>query len=118
MGNHLNRLQRRLARSRNPGSTRSVGRPSEPTRSALAEALGYPAQAKLKVGAPDDVHEREADAVAERVMATPDSALQRKPADGGAATDATSAAAGGRSLPPDERAFFEPRLGADLGRVR
>ena len=34
-------------------------------------------QAKLKVGAPNDVYEQEADRVAEQVMSTPDSAIQQ-----------------------------------------
>lgn len=51
----------------------TVARPAatESGRSAVQDILGYPLQAKLTVGAPDDVHEREADAVAERVMRMP-----------------------------------------------
>jgi hypothetical protein len=120
---------------------------------ALRDALGYPVQAKLKVGAPDDVHEREADAVAERVMAAPEATVQRKCENcaqedeqkkdaeqsepekqdeeiqrketGGAATLTNNGAAaiaasrgGGQPLPTGERAFFEPRMGANLGPVR
>jgi len=51
---------------------------AEVNRTALQDALGYPVQTKLKVGSPDDAHEREADAVAERVMAVPEATLQRK----------------------------------------
>lgn len=52
--------------------------PGETNRTALQEALGYPVQAKLKVGSPDDVLEREADAVADRVMATPEASAERE----------------------------------------
>ena len=123
---------------------------ADANRAALQDALGYPVQTKLKVGAPDDVHEREADAVAARVMAMPegiqrkcenceqedaqkkeqvepekqDEDIQRKEAGGAATLTSTGATAiatsrgGGRPLPASERAFFEPRLGANLGRVR
>ncbi len=150
----------------------------------VAEALGAPLQAKLTLGAPDDAQEREADAVAERVMRMPEGAMAaegpvqrkcaecekedeavRRQSDGeaeeeelqrqaggeeeeeevqrqaegeeeeetlqtkaegaragtvGADTAARIRAArgGGASLPAAERAFFEPRLGADLSRVR
>lgn len=50
-------------------------------REGVAEILGYPVQAKLTLGSPDDAHEREADAVADRVMAMPDARVQRKCAD-------------------------------------
>jgi Domain of unknown function (DUF4157) len=147
MGNHLNRLQRRLARNRTSASARTVARPADQARAPVAEALGYPVQAKLKVGAPDDAHEREADAVADRIMAAPEGAVQRKcencereedekkpeahrdeeirrkPMPDGitgtaAGTAALPSAGGGKPLPASERAFFEPRLGADLGSVR
>ncbi|MEZ5906464.1 MAG: DUF4157 domain-containing protein [Geminicoccaceae bacterium] len=89
-------------------------------------------QAKLKIGPVDDPLEREADRVAERLV-------------GGSAAEAASLSpaapgqvqrkvrrlrrrhprrpAGGRprsghALPASERAFFEPRLGRDLGAVR
>ena len=125
----------------------------EANRAALQDALGYAVQAKLKVGAPDDAHEREADSVAERVMAMPQATVQRKcehceqedeqkkdaeqsepekqdeevqrKETGGEATLAPAGAAaiatsrgGGQPLPANERAFFEPRLGANLGPVR
>ncbi|MCB1124985.1 MAG: DUF4157 domain-containing protein [Verrucomicrobiae bacterium] len=50
----------------------------EDHRTALQEVLGHPVRTKLKVGAPDDAREREADAVAERVMADEEQPLQRK----------------------------------------
>ena len=42
-------------------------------------ALGHVIQAKLKVGAPDDAYEREADRIADLVMRIPDPGIQRKP---------------------------------------
>jgi hypothetical protein len=40
---------------------------------------GTPVQAKFRVGAPDDTYEREADAVADRVMRMPADEIRRKP---------------------------------------
>ena len=101
---------------------------------------------KLAVGPADDAYEREADAVAERVMRMPTPTVRRKCAacahddeetvrrkTGGAgpgpapavvaaaAPMAERAVAGlgqGAALPASERSFFEPRFGHDLGRVR
>ncbi|BBO82240.1 hypothetical protein DSCO28_28060 [Desulfosarcina ovata subsp. sediminis] len=120
-------------------------------------------QPKLIVGAPNDVHEKEADRVADAVMRMPDEALVRQPLEEAALTQATPvgydangpdlqrqaedeeeeellqpksegsdrlpvtpgaerAIAGrrgtGQPLPAESRAFFEPRLGRDLSRVR
>lgn len=139
---------RRLGRMRR----QAIARPArlDGQRAAIQEVLGYPVQAKLRVGAPDDVREREADAVADRVMAAPDAVVQRKcaaceqedarrheegtapvPDDealrkasggevtaGAAAAEAIGTGGQGQPLPAGERAFFEPRLGVDLGRVR
>ena len=115
-------------------------------RSHLQEVLGYPVQTKLKVGSPDDVQEREADAVADKVMASEDETIQRKctqcaqeepekqdapeaepeevqrketaaaPAASGASLPAGRG--GGQPLASSHRAFFEPRLGTNLGQVR
>lgn len=98
-------------------------------------------QAKLEVGAPGDVYEREADAVADRVMRSPaagaslarldiqrkcaacekdDESVQRQGA-GPVSPDAEQAhraRGAGAPLPETMRNFFEPRLGADLGGVR
>lgn len=38
-----------------------------------------PIQPKLKIGAPDDQYEREADRVADQIMLMPEPGLQRKP---------------------------------------
>lgn len=91
---------------------------------------------KLEVGAIDDPAEREADAIADRVMAgdapasaasssTPSAApvARAKPAGGtmpvgGAAASAVGALGGGKPMPASDRAFFEPRLGQDLSHVR
>jgi len=137
---------RRQARSRRG----VVGKPThaDANRAALQDVLGYPVQTKLKLGSPDDAHEREADATAERVMAAPEGAVQRKcdtcaqeddqkagnsepekdkavqrKEAGGEATFAPASAAaigagGGQTLPAAERAFFEPRMGASFGQVR
>lgn len=103
-------------------------------------ALGI--QPKLKVGAPDDPYEQEADAVAERVvrMPGPPATIQRKctacedeerkpiqtkreisqdaktaPSAGLAVREAVRE---GSRLPNDVRAYFEPRFGYDFSRVR
>lgn len=67
---------RRLARPRRlPAAKPTHG---EANRAALQDVLGYPVQAKLKLGTPDDAHEREADTMADRVMAMPEGKVQRK----------------------------------------
>ncbi len=80
-------------------------------------------QMKLRVSQPGDVHEREADQVAEQVMRMPDSAA----ASGGdapthASTPASATAdtipSGGQPLDATARAFMEPRFGHDFGHVR
>jgi len=105
-------------------------------------------QRKARLSTPGDRHEREADAVAERVMrmaspsaasvaesdmrlqrkcsACEDETLQREPSgaarpDGaGLDVDTAEAAArqGGSPLSDDLRAFFEPRFGQDFSAVR
>src|SRR6266545_990960 len=105
-------------------------------------------QPKLTIGQPGDVFEQEADEVADRIMrsvspaviqrkyaASSDGApceqcrneekLQAKEASGGAADASpaverslTSLRGGGEPLPTPVRTFFEPRLAADLSKVR
>ncbi len=133
-------------------------------RQQTVRTLGQILRPKLSVGAPDDAQEREADALAERVMRLPESGdnpgeerLQpacpacrddeervrrvSKPEEdeeedkelrtkatgtdglvGPVATDTASRIqarrGAGMPLPPSERAFFEPRFGADFSRVR
>lgn len=91
-----------------------------------------PLQAKLTIGAPDDPYEREADAVADRLlrMDAPAPAplsisplVQRKAsgpacAAPGAVASAVASPAPGAPLSPATRAYFEPRFGQDLSHVR
>jgi hypothetical protein len=90
-------------------------------------------QAKLAVSQPSDRSEREAERVAEAVLAEEDLATERadvatvdRQTAGG--TDATvddeteseirSVTSGGRPLSASERSFFEPRFGRDFSDVR
>ena len=105
-------------------------------------------QPKLAISQPGDVHEEEADRIADQVMRTPEPALKRAcsgcdsgatpcPAceekaaiaerkadhDGHAKSDSAPARfveslGSGRPLDPDTRAFFEPRFGTDFSHVR
>ncbi|HVQ07035.1 MAG TPA: DUF4157 domain-containing protein [Allosphingosinicella sp.] len=91
-----------------------------------------PLQAKLTIGAPDDPYEREADAVADRLLRMDGPApaplsisplVQRKAsgpvcAAPGALASAVSSPASGAPLSPATRAYFEPRFGQDLSHVR
>jgi hypothetical protein len=131
--------------------------PGVPASGSVASPLGpsdaarsLPLQAKLEVGAVDDLLEHEADNVARQVMQMPAAGtpLARCPCGGTPGPDGECAAcraehlaraAGGvaapalREAPPSvgaalarrgssldnpTRAFFEPRLGVDLGGVR
>jgi uncharacterized protein DUF4157/putative peptidoglycan binding protein len=102
-------------------------------------------QAKLTVGRPNDIHEQEADRVAEQVMQMREPAIRPQPAcmehgssrrdqgevvrikdfgghepDVGTSIEASlrSLDGGGQSLPQSVRASFEPRFGCDFSRVR
>ncbi|KAB8145928.1 DUF4157 domain-containing protein [Chloroflexia bacterium SDU3-3] len=102
---------------------------------------GLPIQAKLTVGAADDPYEREADRVADQVMAAPDREIEEQataaisPLDAGGLRTSREGAAGsfeagagfeqqlgaaggGSPLPEATRAFMEPRFGADFSGVR
>jgi hypothetical protein len=87
-------------------------------------AIGRQIQAKLKVSEPGDVHEQEADRIADQVMRTPPAGtVHAKAAAGNASRVAPSAtlgnvASGGQKLPASVRAFFEPRFGHDFSHVR
>src|SRR5437762_518881 len=80
--------------------------------------------ARLAVSPPDDPNERQAEQVAEKVVAVPDGSASGggpgppsdDPTPSGPSADA--APAGGRPLAPADRAFFEPRFGHDFGAVR
>ena len=109
----------------------------------LASAVGNRAfgrllQAKLKVGAPDDAYEQEADRVAAEIMRMPDGSTQsenpppnttshvqrRVSGDSGAGIGTAPPivqevlSSPGRPLDIATRAFFEPRFGRDFGSVR
>jgi len=93
-------------------------------------------QAKLSVGSPDDIHEQEADHIADQVMRMPESPAVEIPgekeeklvslkAEGGGVPlsgelddRVRSLEGGGAPLGEGERAFFEPRFGTDFSQVR
>jgi hypothetical protein len=88
------------------------------------------AQAKLTIGAPDDIYEQEADRVANAVMRMPDESLYRHPLEEadellktkdvvdespdvmttGMASVIASVRGGGQPLQTSERTFFESRF--------
>jgi hypothetical protein len=95
------------------------------------------APAGLRVGPANDRFEREADRIAERIMAMPGTPARHRIAEEDSSerirakalpgtvsrhTGGLEAALGrsgpGKPLPAAERAFFEPRFGRDLGAVR
>ena len=97
-------------------------------------------QAKLKIGQPGDKYEQEADRVADAVMRMPEPEMQRQvePEEeeeeemlqAKSREDATfevtndlesqinAIKGGGRPLAKSERAYFEPRFGADFSQVK
>ncbi len=115
----------------------------EPEEELEGEGESVAAKSELTVGAPGDRYEREADAVADRVMAMPEPSVQRQGLEGEleeekeggeaplqAKAEATpvvtprlkgeldSTRGSGAPLSRDVRAFMEPRLGRDLSPVR
>lgn len=110
-------------------------------------SLGVPMQAKLAIGQPRDVNEREADAVADQVMRMPEPWLQRCSCGGSAESDGECAEcrnqrlsrqrnaedhaettavppiahevlrSPGRQLDPTTQAYMEPRYGHDFSQV-
>lgn len=94
-------------------------RPAEATeedeRLAGAGTRGGPVRRAPKVGRSDDPAETQADQVADRILRMPRSP---DPGESPLRPLTLPAAGGGRPLAADTRAFFEPRLGVDLGRVR
>jgi hypothetical protein len=97
--------------------------------------MSAPIQTKLTVNTPGDAYEQEANRVAEQVMRTPEPQLQRvctaceeeeklqrngEGAGGDAAPPIVHEVlrSTGYALDPTTRAFMEPRLGHDFGRVR
>ena len=91
---------------------------SSTSRQEVQQILRSPGiQPALVVGAPDDLLEREADQVADAVMRMPDrgrDVLHSCDLD----DRAHALDGGGVPLGEGERAFFEPRFGADFSRVR
>ncbi|WP_306533317.1 DUF4157 domain-containing protein [Geobacter sp.] len=92
-------------------------------------------QTKLAIGAPDDIHEQEADRLADQVMRMPESVCpeciegdevahttetggQALEAPYGLETGLDALKGSGTPLSQAERSFFEPRFGADFSRVR
>jgi hypothetical protein len=115
--------------------------PAQPVVQRKCAACGgdgdeLPVQARLEVGPVDDLHEREADAVADRMTGAgpvvapaitplPGGRLARKaaapgPAGGSGANLAGALAAqgSGAQLAPEALNYFEPRFGRDLSHVR
>lgn len=107
------------------------------TRQDVQQILRGPkVQPKLVIGAPNDVFEREAERVADQVMRMPEATalepeeeeekLVSPKADGGGAAPLSDELAdriqglegGGSPLGEGDRAFFEPRFGADFSQVR
>ena len=133
-------------RSANAASVESVDELNAVDRceGSTTTALPWFIQAKLTVGAADDPLEREADRIAERVMRLPvadngvapgvkgaccascaEAKVQRyatsaQPDDSSASLDLVRqvVSGSGRPLSAEDRAFFEPRLGASLADVR
>ena len=100
-------------------------------------------QARLRVGAPNDIYEQEAERIADQVMgmqegesapapaASPspgrqeEEPIQARASDTGTPevtpdleSSINALKSGGQPLPASSRAFFEPRFGADFSRVR
>ena len=121
-------------RSPTPSPTRHGGTHRELIRRILR---GSPDQNKLTVGAPDDVHERQAEQVADAVMRMPDKSFRHRPESQAindvksrnllnshslVSEDPTLNSAlrqdSGHPLPSAQTAFFESRFGCDFKKVR
>ncbi len=131
-------LQRVIAATRSNGQAN--GSQTTPAKSTTKSKI----QPKLYVNEPDDQYEQEADQIAEAVMRMP--ALATPPPDDEEPADLTprsslqpaiqmqsegvpevspeteanieALSGGGETLPPEEQAFFEARIGADFSNVR
>jgi hypothetical protein len=89
-------------------------------------------QAKMKIGQPGDIYEKEADRVAEQVMQMPEPQLQRQPIEEEEEESPSQTSevtpnlesrinvngGEGQLLSASTRAFFEPRCGYDFSQVR
>jgi hypothetical protein len=136
----------RQAKSAEPHSSPDSVRASETARASISRA-GFDGrrtvllssrgiQPSLRVSQPQDPAEREADRVADAVMAMPapapiatqrsPPAIHREPSAAGGpaaarpevAAEVRSASGGGRPLPAKARGFLEPRFGASFAGVR
>ena len=136
MGDELTRVARKKH-----GSSTTEGTPvAEVAASSAAPVAGLvaPVRRRVTVGAADDVHEVEADAVAERVVGAlrthadqpseqGGGSVSSSPAvvgaaggdlDDGTAASLAQSRGGGTGLPTDVRRTMESAMGADLGGVR
>ena len=146
MDRELDRRSRKPEPLYHPGheASQESGREASrvcPAKSAGASMPRFLQRRALQLDARQSPLEREADAVAEHIMRMPDGAALgsasasssgddrplRRAAESGTGTNLPPAAGpaldaalgtGGAQLPAAERAFFEPRLGADLSSVR
>jgi hypothetical protein len=135
-------------KSSDKGYNTNFDAPSQPAGNLATQRLlrSGTIQPKLAISQPGDVHEQEADRIAEEVMRMPEPALQcagcesaatpcpaceekaaiaqrKADHDSHAKSDSASASfveslGSGRPLDPQTRAFFEPRFGADFSHVR
>lgn len=118
-----------IRRKCRPRSTATPHGPAPARRSwsPVASLAHVPAHAPPMIGAANDRAERQADTAADRVMRRT-AAPSHEPVAGGVSAAATpagpvvrsalAALGGGAPLAAAERAFFEPRFGADLSKVR
>ncbi|CAG0966632.1 hypothetical protein GPROT1_01228 [Gammaproteobacteria bacterium] len=123
----------RTVRSPNPLAFCSAGAAQQTQVRQILRSPGI--QTKLTVGAPDDIHEQEADRLADQVMRMPEPSCpeciegdevvrtkeaggQASEAPGGLETGLDAMRGSGMPLSGAERSFFEPRFGADFSRVR
>ena len=135
-------MYRRAIRRKQRINGGAVAPQPAPLRAAwppLSSLARVPSREPLVIGAANDPAERAADAAAERVMGTGTATVPaiagassggtvRREAAGGSAGGATAAGprarnalsglGAGAPLPAAERAFFEPRFGADLSTIR
>jgi hypothetical protein len=109
------------------------------SQGTLHDHSGEPVRFKLSVSQPGDIHEQEADRVADAVLRMPEQAGRAGSAVSGQVQDLlqtqkspdrdveaglhaermiSTARGAGQPLPQSERAFFEPRFGYDFSQVR
>lgn len=123
-----NRALQRFWDSRPADSAASVSRPATGFDHGLARRPALAVQPRLEVGPGDGPHEREADTIARRVMATPAAPtksfhIQRScgccdSADRSVGASASELTRGGSPVPERTRRFYEARMGHDFSTVR